>query len=250
MDVYKTLDVKNDKLDVEIRFGVLTTQDEIDQSFALRYKIYAKYNYIQPEMYPEEREIDKYDSNDQSVYFGAMIENRLLGYIRLIRVPQKDLPITDNFSFSVPEELVNVPDTAVGEIGRLVIDKYSDSAYLPRNLVLLFLTSCIVEFSEKNSITHAYAFLKKRLLEKLDRLRLPYKKIEPFTLTYPEDGPMAPYFYNEQDPACPAYIRLGDMERFLEKTVRNKLLFSQKEKNKFTLEDNLYTKFLKTARII
>ncbi|XKT75005.1 MAG: N-acyl amino acid synthase FeeM domain-containing protein [Patescibacteria group bacterium UBA2103] len=250
MKAYKTLHVQTKDIDEVISFGELVSKEEVEKAEALRYKIYTKYNYLDTTQYTEEKESDLYDEQEGTIYFGAMVGDRLIGFVRLIKAEHHTLPVFNNYSFEVPEELADIPKEHLCELGRLVIDKYSDTAYFPRNVVLLFMMSCLLDYAKENGLVYSYSFIKSRLLKKLDKLNFPYTLIEDSKLLYIEDGPMAPYFYNEEDPAIPAYVSITDGQKFLDKTVHGRFLFDRISDTEYKLKNNLYTNFLKAARII
>jgi len=246
MQILKKVIIPMEGRDETVLFGIATSEDR-EQIFSLRYKIYSKYGYLNEEFYPEKREHDSFDEDGSSRYLVAKVGERIIGCIRLI---QSDiLPIEKNYNFEPPTEVASRERKEIVELGRLVIDRYSDTEYFPRNIILLFLVATIVHYCKENGTTIAYSFLKKRLIKKLNALHLPYTLIEPFTLLYPKNAPMTPYFYNEEDPAFPAFFMLDAMEKFVEKTIGNRFLFKKKGEF-FVLRKNLYTKFLKTAGVI
>lgn len=242
MKVLKKLTVEIDGEDVTIQFGHPETDTEMKAIFGLRHKVYSKYGYLDSTYFPEEVESDSYDANGQCVYFVATVGDRAIGFVRLVKPP---LPIQSAFHFEIPAEL---SEKTVYELGRLVVDRYSDDAHTPRNTILLFLTLCLAEYCEKNNIHYAYAFLKKKLMKKLKTLGMPFTPIVPFTLVYPTVGPMAPYFYDEVDPAEPSYFALDAVNTFLDETVKN--LFTEVEPEHYKIQTSLYTRFLKTIGVI
>ncbi len=229
-----------------IMFGVADPSDAED-IFRLRYKVYAKYNYLNLKLFPKKKESDGNDFDGSSVYFIAKVEDRILGFVRLIQ--GKNLPIKNNYTFTPPEDISSSDRKHTVELGRLIIDKYSEDQYFPRNIILLFLISVLVEYCKENSIYFAYSFLKQRLIKKLNLLKIPHVIFNKYILKYPKTGPMAPYFFDESDPALPGYFKLQDMQKYVDKTLKNKLLF-KKSGDTFFLKRNLYTKFLKTAGVI
>lgn len=242
MNVLKKLSVTIGDERVVMTFGHPDTEAELKEVFRLRHAVYAKYGYLNPDHFPEPTESDMYDANGQCVYFAAMIGERAIGFVRLVRPP---LPIHKAYTFETPKELDGIE---VCELGRLVVDRYSDGVHTPRNIILLFLTLCLAEYCEQNGIHYAYAFLKKKLMGKLKTLGMPFTLITPFTLEYRKDGPMAPYFYNDDDPAEPSYFTLETVNDFLEKTIKS--LFTEVEPNHYELQTTLYTRFLKTIGVI
>lgn len=242
MKLLKKLTVEIGGEEVTIQFGHPDSEAELKEIFNLRYKVYSKYGYIDQSVFLERTESDLYDANGQCIYFVAMVGNRAIGFVRLVKPP---LPIQAAYTFRVPNELA---DAEVYELGRLVVDRYSDDVHTPRNIILLFLTLCLAEYCEDNKINYAYAFLKKKLMKKLKTLGMPFTLVTPFTLTYPVDGPMAPYFYNDEDPAEPSYFTLQAVNTFLDETVKS--LFIQVEPDHYKLQATLYTRFLKTIGVI
>jgi N-acyl-L-homoserine lactone synthetase len=245
MKVIKSLLVQIANEKVQLDFGILDTPQEFLNAFKLRYKIYAKYGYLRSDVFPNGIEQDRFDTQGNCVYFAAQVGERQLGHIRL--VIGSDLPIQGAYVFNTMQ-LGDKQITA--ELGRLVVDKYSDDSHTPRNIILLFLASCLVSYCKQHSISYAYAFLKKRLISKLRTIGLPYRPMNEYELIYPSDGPMAPYFYSESDPATPCYLELEKVEEFLNHTLENKNLLNEIKPGVYELRTTLYTRFLRSVGVI
>lgn len=233
---------------VTIDFGTLDNMDEIQKSFELRHKVYSRYNYLRdPDSYVH-GESDVYDERKECTYFAAVVGERHIGGVRLVQA--KTLPISLAFDFEMPACITDSVNQLPAELGRLVVDKYSPDAHTPRNVILLMLTLCLAEHCEAEGIRYALAFLKRRLMQKLNVLGLPYTLITPFELKYSHEGPMAPYFYDPNDHAAPAYVELASVQTFLRSTVLSKNLFEQTDEKSFQLRSTLYSRFLKVIGVI
>lgn len=248
MKVLKQLTLPIGSDNVTVDFGVLNTRTEVQSSYTLRYKIYSKYNYL---LHPESHngyECDEYDELENCIYFAGVVGERQIAGVRLIN--SHKLPIHSAFQFATPKGHDGVDILIQSEIGRLVVDRYSDSAHTPRNILLLMLAAVMAEHCTKVGIQYSYAFLKERLIKKLTRLGLPFTKIEPYRLTYPRGGPMEPYFYDKTDLASPAYLELAAVQSFLTSTIESEMLFQRLGDNHLLLKTNLYSRFLRTIGVI
>ncbi len=231
-----------------IRFGIAESIEEREEVYRLRYKIYSERRYILPESFSSGIETDTFDQKVNTTYFIAKLDNRLLGSVRLIRAPL--LPIRDFFEFANPSFLDSISPNRQCEISRLVIDKYSDTEYLPRNVVLLILIHVLLEYCKEEDIEVAFAFIKEKLQAKLRRLGIPLHTIESFTCVYPKSGPMWNYFNDESDKVHPSYFRSDALENFIDDTLEKRSIFEKVGADHFILRDTLYTEFLMLLKII
>jgi len=244
----KELQVKVNGENKLIYFGVPDNENEILEMHKLRYEIYSKKDYIYEEKFKDGIEKDEYDLDKKSHYFIAKIEDRIIGSVRLIR--DYYLPTEKDFKFEEPEEMKKIPREQRGETGRLVITPYSKEIYLPRNIILLFLIDCLLEFSVESHIAGGYSFVKSSLLNKLNKLEMPIHIIKNYIQVYPKDGILYKYFNQEDDKVIPIYIFTDEVKKYLNGLINNRKMFEKISEKKFILRENLYNGFLKFLKII
>ena len=234
-----------------ILFGYPTTQTEFDEMFRLRYDVYSRRGYIEPSRFPDKQEKDEFDKDNRTRYFIAQIEGgRIIGTVRLIIKDQ--LPTEEYFLFKEPAKISEVPRSKRGELGRFIIippDK-AKGEYLPRNLVMLFITDLLADYGIAHDIAGGYVFIKSSLNEKFKKLRAPFHVVTPYKQHYPENGVLLPYFTQPDDPVMPAYFLTKECKKFANRLLRASLMFKIERTGDFMLKSNLYTSFLRMIHVI
>jgi len=249
MKVIKELQLKVEGKNKVIYFGIPDNDSEMTEMYKLRYNVYASRGYIDVKKFPEKIERDEYDNEGKCDYFIAKIDERIIGTVRLIR--DYFLPTEKEcFNFSEPKNLKEIPREKRAELGRLIVVPYGDKLYLPRNLVTLFLLSCLLEFCLENDVLGGYAFIKDKLKNKLEKLKMPIHLISDFTQKYPQNGLLAGYFSDKSNPVVPMYFIVTEFKKYIDKTVNNSLMFKILTPSEYLLRENLYNKFLKFLKII
>jgi N-acyl-L-homoserine lactone synthetase len=251
MIIQNTLDIDGHK----IYFGLVTTENEIQEVYRLRFDVYSARGYINKDKYSEKLESDEYDDG-RSIYFIAKINEKTIGCIRVIR--DSVLPTQKIFKFDTPKEFQNLndstpKDSCLCELGRFVIippDK-NNGFYLPRGIVMMFMFKSMVEYAMEHNICGGYAFVKKSLENKMDKFNMPIHKIKYDSWFYPKDGVLFNYFNQQEDPVHPIYFMINEFKEYVEHVVHRKMMFDyNNEDNLFSLKTNLYTNFLKVMKII
>ena len=82
MIIYLSLNIRIQKSNETIFFGIPEGKKELDEMFKFRYKSYLRHNYIDKNN--SERDVDEYD-NGRSSYFVAKVNDKLIGTARIIR---------------------------------------------------------------------------------------------------------------------------------------------------------------------
>ena len=236
-----------------IHISVGTIDDEkdlLEKSFAQRQRIYKKYGYLNEKFLNQIHDYDIYDAENKSVHIAAVRDNRLLGSLRLIHTDP--LPITSFFDFEEPKGIEAVPIEKKCEISRLVVERSEDDYDIPRNILMLLMTSVAQEVARDKGYEITYAYVKDKLLSKLNLLKSPFAKISDFECIYPKDGLMAPYFYDQaDDPVIPVYTTVEEGIKFLDGILGNSHLFTyDKETNGYEMRDTMYMGFLKRLGIV
>lgn len=236
MKVLKTIDLKFKGELKSIFFGI-PEGDELKDMFKFRYANYLKKGYIESNNFGVEK--DEYDDG-RSFYFIAVIDSRIIGSVRLIK--DEYLPTEKEcFDFSEPESMKKVSRDKRVEMGRLIVEKYSDDYQLPRHLVLLGLIFAVVSFCRQKNYTGGYAFIKNSLKIKLDNLKFPIHYIENFKQIYNE-GVLKKYFSNHQDIVWPVYYLIDEVSSYIDRIFGNKIFFKKHSEDHYRFRNNFLIK--------
>jgi N-acyl-L-homoserine lactone synthetase len=231
-----------------IDFGQPETPEEYEEMFRFRYEVYKKKDYFESGYKYTDNGLDSCDKEKTTEYFIAKFNGKIVGSVRLIRT--EVLPTEHYFKFKEPEEVAKIPREKRAELSRLTVAPYLHGVYLPRNIVFLLLLYVLVDYAQKNRIDGGYSFVKNSLREKMIKLKMPMNMIDDFSVCYPDDGILYNYFYNQpENKVFPIYFLTDDFKKYLDNLLENKRLFSFSE-SEVVLKTNLYTKFLKTLKII
>jgi N-acyl-L-homoserine lactone synthetase len=237
--------------DVEhvISFGAPTTHDELEKMFRLRYKVYLKHDYIDPEHFENERDFDAFDEQGRCDYFIAQYGDSVIGSVRVIK--GDILPIEEYFDFQAPQAIDAIERSHRFEISRLVVDD-DLSRNFPRHIILLFLAYAVQTYAKAHGYSGAYAFLKERLVEKLRRLHFPANLIQPYSVRYPSDGVLYKYFNQAGNAVVPAFLTFEEVEKYLDKHLLSGKMFKKipGDIDVFRIQNNMYTSFLKLLGVV
>ena len=226
--------------------GMPNTSEELREMFKLRYEIYSKLGYISKDAFPKKIEQDDYDKEKKCDYFIAKIDDQIVGSARLIQ--DYYLPTEKEcFKFEDPPEIKNIPRDKRGEIGRLIISRENND-FLPPHLVLLGILDSIMRFSFQKDLRAGFSFVKKSLMEKLKRLKVPFHIIKPYTQIYSEKH-LWGYFHNPKDPVIPVYYFRDEAKKYLNKIFNNKKIFKKIGKKKILYLPSNSWKFLFYTKI-
>lgn len=238
-----TLVVKTKDGNHPIRFIRATEVKDLDEIFKIRARVYSKRGYFK-----EKKEIDRdeYDSDESTVYFCAKHKEKVIGALRVIR--GEILPTEKYFQFSEPQKISKIQKSERCEISRLVVERQEED-FIPRNLIMLFLIFRLIKYAEDNSLKGGYAFIKKSLYVKLLKIHFPFHPIEEYSQKYPNSGVLYNYFNDPGDVVSPIYFFTNESFEFIKKLLKRKI-FSYDKDGIYFLENNLYTKFLKSLKII
>lgn len=238
-----TLVVKSKDGNHPIQFICATEGKDIDEIFKIRARVYSKKGYFK-----EKKEIDRdeYDNRESTVYFCAKHKGKIIGALRIIK--GEVLPTEKYFEFSEPREISKIRKGERCEISRLVVERQEED-YIPRNLIMLFLIYRLIKYAEDSGLKGGYAFIKKSLYVKLLKVRFPFHVIHGYLQKYPDDGVLYNYFNDQSDVVSPIYFFTNESSDFIKELLKRKI-FSYSEEGTYFLENNLYTKFLKSLKII
>ncbi len=234
--------------DTTIVFKILTNSADIIGMHKQRYRIYAKYGYLDLAQYNSEYDSDTFDKDNQSTYIGAFVDGYLLASIRVVL--SDPLPIEKFFKFAKPDKIKNKNSI---ELSRLVIERTKAHKNIPRNIVMLFLADMTLDVARELNAQVGYAYLKEKLINKMRLLRMPVTSIDDFTCVYPKSSPMAPYFHDQKDDMpVPSFFMIDEIDEYLDSVLRNKKMFNiiDEKQQEYELKNSLYNKFLKTSGIL
>lgn len=238
-----TLVVKSNDGNHPIRFLRATEAKDLDEIFRIRARVYSKKGYFK-----ENKEVDQdeYDNDGSTVYFCAKYNEKVIGAVRVIH--GEILPTEKYFQFSEPQKISKIQKSERCEISRLVVERQEED-FMPRNLIMLFLIYRLISYAQDSGLKGGYAFIKKSLYVKLLKIHFPFHAIEGYSQKYPNSGVLYNYFNNPSDAVSPIYFFTNESSEFIKKLLKRKI-FSYSEDGTYFLENNLYTKFLKSLKII
>lgn len=227
MKIYRKINFKTSAgKQEEVVFGVPGKEKE--DMFRLRFDIYSKKGYIDPKAYPDGLEKDEYDIEDKSLYLIAKIRDHVVGTLRII----KDDPLPterDCFDFDEPEDMVSIPSENRAEMGRLIAKGSKvNGEYIPRHLVMLGLFSVALDIFEREDVRGGYSFIKESLEVKLEKLGVPFYRIDNYESKYKE-GVLEGYFNQENDKVIPMYFLTETSKIYWENFVQFPFFFRKTE---------------------
>lgn len=241
MDVLFKISLKLGSKEKTIFFGIPKDQTDLNSMYKLRYETYLKHQYIEENNSGIEK--DEYDDG-RSVYFIAKIDDRVIGTARLIK--DDFLPTEkDCFKFEEPEAIKNMPRDNRAEVGRLIVDKYSEKVFLPRHVVLLGLIAAFSKYALTNDLRGGYSFIKDSLKLKLEKIKFPFHLIDNFEKIY-EEGVLKKYFNDTNDTVWPVYYVTTEVNGYLKVIFGKKLLFKKVSEDYYFLRNSIiYKLFVK-----
>lgn len=253
MKVYQKLKFNHEGLSKEILFGEPDSKEEFEKMYSLRFDVYSGKKYFSESFGGTKNATDKdhYDVDKKCFYAIAMVDDgRIIGSVRLIR--DKILPTELFFKFKTPKNIVGIPLGERGEVGRLVIQPYSKSSFLPRNLVLLFLLKTLFQIGHDVGVKGGYSFVKRSLFGKLGKLKVPIHLVHEYVQDYPKNGILYNYFNQLDNPVYPAYFLTDEIEHYLDAFFdpKSRIIKYVQKDDTFILNDTLYTKFLRRMHIL
>jgi long-chain acyl-CoA synthetase len=164
-----------------------------DPLFALRYRVFLEAGLIEPDRWPSERMIDRFDPG--AVQFGLWdSDGDLAGTARLVPHRDQGLPVFDLFDF----ERLELPPERTAEVGRLAIAPQ----WRGRRAPLVSLVRATLDHARSLGYTHVYAFVPARAIRGYAALGLPVWErpmLAPRPETLARRAAMSGYFAT-QDP--------------------------------------------------
>ncbi len=203
MNVLKKYNVVYENIrDILIVFSP-TTEEEKNEMFKFRYHKYLDHDYISKNTSGLDN--DEYD-NDGTIYINVFSKNqsRIIGTVRIIF--SKPLPILkDCFNFKEPFFACIIGEKNKAEIGRLIIDKYSQKESLPRHFIMMIIIREVLSVTKKMNIRLVYSFIKLSLFLKLKKIYFPFFVIRNYQEKYTH-GILIKYFEQKENPVIPVYF--------------------------------------------
>ncbi len=251
MNVYKKLIIpRTGHTDRTVCFGIADSEKEKKEVYRLRFNVYKERGYINTHRYPQGEETDTFDTADKSVLFIATIENHIIGCIRLITTTP--LPTEYYFDFEEPKEMRAIAPNQRGELGRFVIipPDRDNKDFLPRGLIMLFMLDTVAHYGLTHTIRGGYAFIKKSLEKKMEKLGVPFKKIHRYKEHYPPEGVLHNYFSQVDNPVVPVYFLTQECALFTEKKISHPLFFKHTSSTTVHLRTPRLLSFLQKIKIL
>lgn len=235
MKVLTKIIVPINEINHTIDFGIPESEEERQEMFRLRYKIYVeKKKYIPAELCENGVDIDDYDRAGVCTYFLARINDKIVGTLRTIKMDP--LPIFKSyFKFDENERMRSVLSESKIEIGRLISTGSFDEKFLPRHLIPLGLFRAVVQFSAENSIVGGYGAIKLYIYKKLQLIKFPIHLIDKYTVIYDMNcqDPLKNFFNNPNDPVIPVFFLRDEIDIYLKKLFHKSYAFSMVGENQY-----------------
>lgn len=229
----------------KIVFGIPDNKKELDKMFNIRTQVYIhEKKYITG----KNVDIDIHDINKTCTYLIAMVEDKVVGTIRIIE--EEILPIQkDYFYFETPKELRNFKNNQIVEIGRIISRPYKVLGYfLPRGLIMLGLFFAGTLYGKANNKMAGYGAIKLYAYKKFKKLHIPIKLIKNYTLKYNPQNSLDPLnnFFKKDDPVIPVYFLVEDLIEYFDFMFNKSGLFYKKDDSIYILSEIWQIKFLLT----
>ncbi len=224
MIVLKTLDLplsNGGKKIVEI--GIPDSLKENEEMFRFRYSNYLRHGYIDSKTFKDHLDRDEYDLENKCVYFIAKVEKKIIGTVRLIIADP--LPTEkDCFSFSEPRIMTAVDRSKRAELSRLIVEEYLPDKHFPRHFIMLALLLCVTDYSKRSGLVAGYGFIKDKLKNKLEKIKIPIHFIKEFKQIY-SSNILRGYFNDKLNPVWPIFYFADEVDEYLEIIMHGNFVF-------------------------
>lgn len=252
METLRELVVTLDDGEHTILFGKPTTEAEYNMMYELRHAEYARRGYIVGEHTSKKAERDSFDDLPNTQHFIALYDNhKVIGTVRVIS--QDVLPTEEYFEdLMVPDYIKGLQSNEKLELGRLIVvpPDRDGRVFLPRNVVMLFMFSTLTQYGLERGYRGGLSFVKESLLKKLEKVQFPIKTLTFSKQHYPDGGVLFPYFNQSEDPVTPIAFSLEEVATFCDKLITNRFVFKHESAERYRLQSNLYTRFLKSVKVL
>lgn len=252
MQLFRELHVTLDDGPHIISFGIPDTKEEREAMYRLRYNEYSRRGYIDPVLFPDGIESDAFDTSDSVHHFIAVYDgSQVIGTVRAIQ--STPLPTEEYFSLtSVPKEIQAIPKEKRIELGRLIVipPDRERGVFLPRNIVMLFMFYTLSNYGLELGYEGGLSFIKEALHKKLKKVRFPINPLDWTDVHYPKGGILEPYFSQKDDPVIPVSFETKEVLNFCRRMVDNQFIFKKTTETQYELQSNVYTKFLKSIKVL
>jgi len=239
MKVLKTIKYKQKKRLSCLRFGIPMTEEEFNEMFRLRYRVYVvEKKYGDKKIFQEKKERDVYDLEEKCKYFIATLDGRMVGTVRLVF--SDPLPIRkDYFDFEEPSEIKEIPKDKIAEVSRMISRPHK--FIFPRHFITLGLFDILLQFSEENDVRGGYAVIEESLKKKLEKLKIPFHSVKNFkpkksSLTEEFSG----YFDGAVKNLCIIYFLRDKLSNRVSSIMNNKLIFKKEGQKTFVFKKRAY----------
>jgi N-acyl-L-homoserine lactone synthetase len=190
-----------------IECGVAITPHERAAVQAQRFRVYERRGYYRAGL-----DVDRDDYDEEAVPFLVVLQDValgpvLLGSARLILgEPRAEflLPVERAFEFELPPAVASTAPTQRIEVSRLVAEA-THGIVIGGLLTPLGLMHAICEYAWPRGARAGMAGVKHRLLRALQGLGIALHEIQPASMVYSKDGPLAGHYY-DGGPVVPVYF--------------------------------------------
>jgi len=194
-----------------LTFKKAETQDELNQIYKLRFKVYCLERGFESESdYPNQCELDEYDV--YSTHFIAKNDNETVGTVRLILNNPLGFPIEKYCNLNI-SAINGIDRRQVAEISRFAISKEGiNSICYDRHHVVLNLFREIYQESKNLGITYVCAAMSKSLQKLLRRCGIVFFQAGPIVEYH---GSRAPYISGIKSLEASIFMKNSNLFRLL-----------------------------------
>lgn len=212
-----------------VRFGIPTTSSELESMFHLRHDVYvSEKKYIPAGYYPESLDKDYHDTNNECIYFIAMVNGVVIGTARILHT--HPLPIfQDYFAFDEPLSMQHISEKQKVEIGRIISRHRHVGVSIPRQLVMLGIFSIMADYGEDAGFDGGYGAIKSSALRKFERIGVPIHRIPIFQRIYSPSASADPLkrFFDDGDLPVPVFYLRDEIKLYCDAFFSIPLFFTQ-----------------------
>ncbi|MDX1608000.1 MAG: GNAT family N-acyltransferase [Candidatus Spechtbacterales bacterium] len=156
-----------------IEVKIAENEEDLQDVFKLRYRIYKESGYINPEDYPDEIFKDPYDK--YSINFLALYKNKPAGIVRLVKNSELGYTLEQYYNLELPAK-----GRSAVEVSRLAVDREYRGG--KRRIVIALMRSAF-RWSKENDVKYWYMFMPEKLAKAFEDLGGKFNLLEERELT-------------------------------------------------------------------
>jgi hypothetical protein len=190
-----------------IECGLAVTTQEQAAVHAQRFRVYQRRGYYRAGLGVDRDEYDQKAKYFLAVLLHAGLGSVLLGSARLILgEPRAEfrLPVERAFDLELPSAVASAAPAERIEVSRVVAEA-THGIVIGGLLTPLGLIQAIHAYVQPRGARAGLAVIKQRLLRALQGVGVALHEIQPASVVYPKDGPLAGYYYHS-GPVVPVYF--------------------------------------------